>query len=59
MYNGIPSTIGVRAQMGKEFKSGPGITDFANKGQDLVWSLWIGRITQYTAVIYYHEQVII
>ena len=36
--------------MGQEFKSGPGITGFnyeAGSGQDLVWSLLIGKITQY------------
>ena len=39
-YNRIPFRIGVRAGMGQELKSGPGIVGFANEassGQDLVW----------------------
>ena len=47
---GLPTRVGGRAGMGQEFKSGPDITGFdyeAGSGQDLVWSLLIGKITQY------------
>ena len=47
--------------MGQEFKSGPDITGFdyeAGSGQDLVWSLLIGKLTQYHIFIYHDKQAI-